>query len=94
MWQVLALSFTIIGGGLMYLTNKNQQFLKKAISKKWRLASYLFLVLSFFFWLQNYVFSAALFLWVFITSTVFICIPLISLAFHSDNKANLIKVIK
>ena len=91
MWQVLALSFTMMGGVLMYLTNKHQQFINKAIPKKWRLTSYLFLILALFFWLQSNVLSAALFLWIFITTTVFICIPLIGLAFQSDSKANIQK---
>lgn len=79
MWQILALSFTIIGAVIIYLTNKNQAFKVKPLSKKWQVVGYLSWLIAFALWLQTYVFSAAFFMWFFMLSSILICIPFISL---------------
>lgn len=79
MWQTIALSMTFLGAVIIYLTNKNQQFIKLPLSKRWRLVGYSSLLLAFVAWLPVQVFSAALFLWLFTCSTALIVIPLLSL---------------
>jgi len=87
MWQFLALSFIFFGVFLVYCSNKNQGFIAKPLSNKWRKVGYAFWLLAFISWLQIYAFSAALFVWFFILSTILVCIPFMSLLIP-PNKSN------
>ncbi|GAC17863.1 hypothetical protein GARC_0882 [Paraglaciecola arctica BSs20135] len=91
MWQLLALIFTFIGVLVIYLTNKNQGFIARSLSKKWRIASYCCWSFALVSWLQIHVFSAAFFIWLFILSTLLICIPLLSLRFKFDKRKRFCK---
>ena len=87
MWLILALSFSVLGVIIIYLTNKNQGFKKKPLPKKWRIVGGLFWLLALLAWLQAYALSAAFFIWLFIISIMLICTPLMTLPLVFNKKS-------
>lgn len=79
MWQVLAIMLSVFGSMLLYLSNKHQGYFLKPINKFWRVIGYFCFILSLFAWFQVLVVSAAIFTWIFTTTTLMIVIPLLSL---------------
>jgi membrane protein YdbS with pleckstrin-like domain len=78
-WQFIALLLTIISATLIYLTNKHQTLISNTLPKYWRLIGYINSVLALFSWLQLYVLSASIFIWLFTSIVTLICIPLLNL---------------
>lgn len=87
MWLILALSFSLLGVFIIYLTNKHQGLKKKSLPKKWRTVGCVFWLLALLSWLQVYVLSAAFFIWLFIISIMLICTPLITLPLAINKKS-------
>ncbi|HBF45765.1 hypothetical protein CXF78_09395 [Shewanella sp. 11B5] len=79
MWPLLALLLTVIGAMLIYLTNKNQQFIQKPLVKAWRFGTLTYWLLALLIWLKLYTMSAAVFIWLFTIIIFVICIPLLSI---------------
>jgi cell division protein FtsW (lipid II flippase) len=79
MWQVLALSLTLVGVVMVYMTNKHQRYRQHPLHARWRIVGYFFWLLSLFSWWQMLVSSAAFFTWLFVLLTVLTCVPLLSL---------------
>jgi len=86
MWQLVALTLTVVGASFIYLSNKNQRVIVKPIAKKWRLAGGFLCVMSLVAWLQLLVTSAAIFTWLFTLNIVLVCIPLLTLFNCFDNQ--------
>ena len=79
MWPFWALMLTNIGAIIIYLTSKNQGLIHKPLVKSWRLITFVCWLLALYIWLQLYVISAAVFIWLFTMTILLICPPLLSL---------------
>jgi hypothetical protein len=86
MWPFLALMLTNIGAIIIYLTSKNQGLIHKPLAKLWRLITLVCWLLALYIWLQLYVISAAVFIWLFTMTILLICPPLLSLNKSSIEK--------
>ena len=79
MWSFLALTLTTIGAFVIYLTNKNQALIHKPLIKSWRIVTLFCWLFSLYLWLDIFVISAAIFIWLFTITILLICPPLLSL---------------
>ena len=78
-WSLLALLLSTAGSVVIYLTNKNQNLIRKPINKVWRVATLLSWTLALCIWVNFYVMSTAFFIWLFTITILVICVPLLSL---------------
>ncbi|MCI2282434.1 hypothetical protein L3081_02275 [Colwellia sp. MSW7] len=79
MSQFIALMITLIGATFIYLSNKHQTIFSKPLNKFWRLIGLVLCLLALFVWLQIFVTSSAVFIWLFTLNIVLVCIPLMTL---------------
>lgn len=88
MWQFLALMATLMGATFIYLSNKHQSIFSKPLNKFWRLIGVVLCLLALCIWLQVFVVSSAIFIWLFTLSVTLICIVLLTLIpFFSKNQS-------
>ncbi|MCJ8294364.1 MAG: hypothetical protein MJK15_08150 [Colwellia sp.] len=79
MWQFIALVLTLMGVTLLYLSNKHQKFIASPLTKVYRLLGYIMTFLALLSWMQLYVVSASICIWLFTSNVVLVCVPLLSL---------------
>jgi len=79
MFQFLALILTLLAVFFLYLSNKNQQILKKSLPKKFQFLSCLCLTISLFMWSLAMSFTSAFFIWLMTIMLLLIIVPAMTL---------------
>ncbi|MCE9679325.1 hypothetical protein LZP69_09075 [Shewanella sp. AS1] len=84
MIQMTAIALTLLGSVLVYLSSKHQGLITKKLPGVFTLLGLCVLVGALLAWLQMLTTTAAIFIWLFTSTTILICIPFITL---SKNRA-------